>query len=314
MSKSVLILGSNGRFGRNAATAFSWANWDVTLFDRASDRLPDAAWGAEIIVNAWNPAYPDWGRQVPELTQQVIDTARDTGATVLLPGNIYNYGTGMPSELRESTHHRPTGPLGQIRETMERAYRDAGVRTIVLRAGDFIDTRASGNWYDKIITAKLSKDVVTYPGALDVPHAWAFLHDLADAAVLLAEQAADLPRFFEVNFPGYTLTARDLHREIEQATGRELELRQMQWWPLHLSSPFWPMAKPLLETRYLWNTSHSVMSDRFAELLPAFQPTSLDEAIAASLPDDINPNRIVPRTLGALRRPLHGCCPHAKAM
>ncbi|EPX77504.1 Rossmann-fold NAD(P)-binding domain-containing protein [Litoreibacter arenae] len=314
MTKSVLILGSNGRFGRNAALAFSWANWEVTRFDRATDTLPDAAWGADVIVNAWNPAYPDWARQVPELTRKVIDTAKDTGATVLIPGNLYNYGAGMPSELRETTPHQPTGPLGQIRVDMERAYREAGVRTIILRAGDYIDTTASGNWYDKIITAKLDKGIVTYPGDLDIPHAWAFLHDVADAAVMLCKQAQDLPKFFEVNFPGYTLTARELHHELEKATERPMSLRQMSWWPMHLAKPFWPLAKPLLQMSYLWNTPHSVVSERFSELLPDFEPTPLLEAISASLPDDINPNRIMPRAIGGLRRPFHTCCPHAKAM
>ncbi|RLJ41408.1 dTDP-4-dehydrorhamnose reductase [Litoreibacter meonggei] len=313
MTKTVLILGSNGRFGRNAAAAFSWADWDVIRFDRTSDALPDAAWGADVIVNAWNPAYPDWARLVPELTKQVIDTAKDTGSTVLIPGNLYNYGSAMPLELRESTPHHPTGPLGQIREDMERAYRDAGVRTIILRAGDFIDTCASGNWYDKVITAKIGKDVVNYPGDLDTPHAWAFLHDLADATVMLAEQAPDLPEFFEINFPGYTLTARELHRALEEATMRPLSLRQMPWWPIQIAKPFWPIAKPLLEMRYLWDTPHGVVSDRFTELLPDFRPTPLDEAIAASLPNNVDPDRIVPRTVGTLRRPLNFCCPNAKA-
>ena len=314
MTNSVLILGSNGRFGRNAASAFSWANWDVTRFDRATDTLPDAAWGADVIVNAWNPAYPDWEQRVPELTKQVIDTAKDTGATVLIPGNVYNYGTNMPDELRESTPHQPTGPLGHIREAMERAYHDAGVKTIVLRAGDFIDTTASGNWYDKVITAKIGKGIVDYPGNLDAPHAWAFLHDLADAAVMLCEQAEDLPQFFEVNFPGYTLTAREMHHALEQTTERSLTLREMPWWPIKVARPFWPMAKPLLETSYLWSTPHSIVSDRFSELLPEFVPTPLHDAIAASLPNNVDPDGIVLRSTSGLRRPFNFCCPHSKAM
>jgi nucleoside-diphosphate-sugar epimerase len=314
MTKSVLILGANGRFGHNASAAFSWANWNVTRFDRNSDTLPDAAWGADIIVNSWNPAYPDWAQQVPELTRQVIDTAKDTGATVLIPGNIYNYGKGMPEVLRENTPHRPTGPLGQIREDMERAYQDAGVKTIILRSGDFIDTTASGNWYDKVITAKLGKGIVEYPGRdLDIPHAWAFLHDLADVAVMLSEQVQDLPDFFELNFPGYSLTARELHHALEQASDRSLHLRPMAWWPLTVAQPIWPLAKCLQETRYLWNTPHNVASNRLSELLPNFTPTPLHEAISASLPGNIDPNGMMPRPTCNNRRPFNFCCPYSKA-
>ncbi|PTX58000.1 dTDP-4-dehydrorhamnose reductase [Litoreibacter ponti] len=312
MPKTVLILGANGRFGRNAQSAFSWANWNVATFDRATESLPDAAWGADVIVNAWNPAYPNWAKVVPKLTRQVIATARDTGATVLLPGNVYPYGPDMPAQLSETTPHAAPQGLGKIKAEMEAAYRDAGVRTIILRAGDFIDTEASGNWFDKIITAKLEKGIVTYPGDLDTPHAWAFLHDVADAAVALAEQADSLPRFAEVQFDGFTLTGRELHAALEQATGRALKLQQMSWLPLTLARPFWPMAKYLQEMRYLWNTPHGLCGERLRELAPELQPTPLIEALAASVPDQIDPDRMVPRTSLRKRRPFNLCTCNSK--
>ncbi|SNT34623.1 hypothetical protein [Antarctobacter heliothermus] len=61
MVGTVLILGGNGRFGRNAAEAFWNAGWRIRLFDRAEDDLAQAAQGADVIVNGWNPAYPDPG-------------------------------------------------------------------------------------------------------------------------------------------------------------------------------------------------------------------------------------------------------------
>lgn len=312
MAKTVLILGANGRFGRNAAAAFAWSNWNVVRFDRKADTLPDAAWGAEIIVNAWNPAYPDWEARVPELTEQVITTAKETGATVLIPGNIYNYGATMPSELREITPHAPSTHLGEIREQMERAYRDAGVKTVILRAGEFIDTQRSGNWYDQIITAKIEQGKVSYPGDLDTPHAWAFLHDLADAAVALAEQADRLPHFADINFPGYTLTARELHAGLEAATGKALSLNRMAWWPITLARPVWPMARHLLSLRYLWDTPHAMASDTFAQHLPDFEPTPLVEALKASLPDQVDPDRVMPRRTVGTRRPFNLCCSDSK--
>ena len=52
MTGTVLILGSNGRFGRHAAEAF-WNNaWTIRTFDRALDDLGEAARGADVIVNA----------------------------------------------------------------------------------------------------------------------------------------------------------------------------------------------------------------------------------------------------------------------
>lgn len=314
MQKTVLILGSAGRFGRNAKSSFSWAGWEVRTFDRRNETLPDAAWGADVIINAWNPAYPDWARDVPKLTAQIIDTAKDTGATVLIPGNLYNYGTDMPELLSEDTPHRATNPLGRIRIEMEQAYKDAGVKTIILRAGDFIDTQASGNWFDRIITAKAHKGRIDYPGSPDIPHAWAFLPDVTDMAVCLAEKHNALGAFTEVCAPGFTLTGHELTQAIARVTGRPQTLRQMSWLPIQMARPFWSLAAPLLEMRYLWNTPHQVTSHRLDDFLPGFQTTPLLEALEASLPEQVNPDGFVQRPVTALPRrcvPFNCGCGHA---
>ncbi|MEM9581733.1 MAG: epimerase [Pseudomonadota bacterium] len=304
MKKTVLILGASGRFGQNAACSFSWAGWEVRKFDRRTDTLTDAAWGADLIVNAWNPAYTDWAHDVPRLTAQVIETAKDTGATVLIPGNVYPYGQDMPAVLSEHTPHRATNPLGRIRMEMEQAYKDSGVRTIILRAGDFIDTRASGNWFDRIITAKSAKGRITYPGDPDIPHAWAFLPDVTDIAAALAEKLDALPRFADISVPGLTLTGRDMTDSIARVSGRPQELTRMSWLPIQLARPFWGLAAPLLEMRYLWNTPHQIKSHRLQDLLPDFVPTPLDQVLEASLPEDINPDRFMRRHLDGLPRRL----------
>lgn len=314
MQKTVLILGANGRFGRNAKCSFSWAGWDVRSFDRGADTLPDAAWGAGLIVNAWNPAYPDWARDVPKLTAQIIDTARDTGATVLIPGNIYNYGAGMPETLHEQTPHRASNPLGRIRIQMEQAYKDAGVKTIILRAGDYIDTQANGNWFDRIIIANAHKGRIAYPGNPDIPHAWAFLPDVTDMAAALAGRMESLDSFTEFCVPGFTLTGHQLAEAISRISGRHQVLKQMSWLPIQLARPFWPMAAPLLEMRYLWDRPHSVRSSKLSRMFPNFQPTTLEDALRVSLPEKINPDGFVRRPVSALPRrllPFNCGCGHA---
>ncbi|MDA8746870.1 epimerase [Litoreibacter sp.] len=316
MQKTVLILGSSGRFGQSAKCSFSWAGWDVRSFDRATDQLPDAAWGADLIINAWNPAYTDWAQDVPKLTAQIIDTARDTGATVLIPGNIYNYGHDMPAVITEHTPHRATNPLGRIRIEMEQAYQDAGIRTIILRAGDYIDTAPSGNWFDRIITAKAAKGRITYPGNPDIPHAWAFLPDVTDIAAALAQQMDSLDTFTDISVPGLTLTGHELVAAISRVSGRPQRLNRMSWLPVQIAKPFWSMAAPLLEMRHLWNTPHAVRSNKLGKLLPGFMPTSLEDVLAASLPKDINPDGFVRRKVCDLPRrliPFNSCCGNAQA-
>lgn len=297
MSGTVLILGASGRFGRHAAEAFWNAGWRVRIFDRTTDDLNDAAQGTDVIVNAWNPKYTDWERDLPALTQQVIKAARLADATVIIPGNIYVYGRGTPEKITAETPHRATNPLGCVRINLEAAYRSSGVKTIVLRAGDFIDTLESGNWFDLIIAGKLFKNRVTAPGDLDAPHAWAYLPDLARAAVALADKREMLDDFEDVLFPGYTLSLRQLAELMSRATGRDLYLKRMSWLPLWVAVPFWPMGRKLVEMRYLWSMPHRLDGTRMKQLLPNFRETDPLVAVATALVDvDVDPYEAVTRS------------------
>lgn len=319
MQQTVLILGATGRFGRHSETAFRSAGWSVRTFRRGDD-LTEAARGVDVIVNGWNPPYPQWKAQVPGLTAQVIEAARGSGATVVIPGNLYVFGADMPGLLSHHTPHRAVNPLGRVRREMEDAYRNSGVPTIVLRAGDFLDTEPSGNWFDAMIVKSVPRGRMLYPGRIDIPHAWAFLPDMAAALVGLAERRADLPRFADIGFPGYTLTGTELRTAIEQVLGQGVRLRRMSWLPLQLARPFWPMASGLLEMRYLWDTPHSLDGTALDRILPDRQHTPLAEALRLSLAHierqrDIDPDQPVRGRGGhggVVPGPVNGTAYHVK--
>ena len=287
MSYRILILGASGRFGRAAALAFERAGCQVDRFKRGRDNLAQAAQGAAVIVNGWNPPYPDWADQVPGLHRQVIAAAEASDATVIVPGNVYVYGAQTQIPWSQKSPHAAQNPLGRLRVEMEAAYRASHAQVIVLRAGDFLDTEASGNWFDAILTAKLAKGRFVYPGPADIPHAWAYLPDLARAAVGLAQMRVDLPRFLDVPFPGYTLTGQQMVAALNRQLATPAELRHMSWLPLQLARPFWPMGRCLLEMRYLWNTPHSLDGRLLRQLLPDFQMTPVETALAHCIPRQV---------------------------
>ena len=293
MQNSVLILGATGRFGRNAAEAFWNRGWRVHTFDRKTQDLTVEAAKVDVIVNGWNPVYTDWARDVPNLTQDVIAAAKSSGAMVIIPGNVYVYGSDAPTDFGEETRHGATNPLGQIRIDMEASYRDSGVKTLILRAGDYLDTEPSGNWFDQIIAAKTHRGTFSYPGNPDIPHAWAFLPDLTNAAVMLAEKREQLADFETIHFPGYTLTGHEMADLCTRALDRPIKLKRMSWLPLIIARPFWKMAKPLMEMRYLWNKPHRLTGTRLAGLLPRFHQTDPLTALSSALQHQINPDQPV---------------------
>lgn len=295
MTGKVLILGVSGRFGRHAAEAFWNSGWRVQLFDRTKDDLHEVAQGQDVIVNGWNPPYDRWATDLRDLTRRIIEAAQTSGATVIQPANIYVYGDGAPQVLKAETPHHAANTLGRLRIEMERAYRDAGVRTILLRAGDFLDIEPSGNWFDKIMLSRIRRGTFLYPGDPDVRHAWAFLPDLAAAAAGLANRRSEFGPFHEVLFPGYTLTGREMCARVEEALGQSLTLQRMSWLPVHLSRPVWPMARRLLEMRYLWSMPHEIDRTGFDIALPSFPETDASAAVESATRHQIRPDKSVAR-------------------
>ena len=81
MGGKVLVLGASGLFGSHAARAFAVAGWQVSRFQRGSDRAA-AARGMDVILNGLNPpGYHDWDRLIPAKTREVIAAGLASGAT-----------------------------------------------------------------------------------------------------------------------------------------------------------------------------------------------------------------------------------------
>jgi nucleoside-diphosphate-sugar epimerase len=294
MSKTVLILGASGKIGRHAASAFWNAGWKIRKYDRKTDDMVTAANGVDVIVNGLNPPnYNNWAKNIPAITSKVIEAAKASGATVIIPGNVYNFGD-TPGVWSENTPHRPVSRKGKIRVEMENTYRASGVQTIILRAGNFIDPEAPGDIFDMIVLRTVAKGRITSPGKSDVMQPYAYLPDWAEAAVALAEKRDELAVFEDVPFPGHAFTMDEFRQTLEHTLGVKLKTNAFPWWLFTLTAPFWELARELKEMRYLWNTSHMLSSDKFDQLLPNFRPTDAHSVIASCLPADINPDQSVP--------------------
>jgi nucleoside-diphosphate-sugar epimerase len=298
---TVIILGAKGRFGSAAMVAFLQAGWDVRAFGRGFDSaapdgvarivgdafdtgaLTKACQGCDVIVNALNPPYENWACDLPRLTCSVMSAAQTSGATVLIPGNVYVYGANAPEVLTETTLWRPTSRKGHLRVVMENAYKQANVPTIILRSGDFIVQGQTGNWFDGYMTTKSHAGKTMYPGPLDRMHAWAYLPDLARAAVLLCEARACFDTFEEFGYEGFSLNGAGLVDEIAKATGRKQKVSGMPWPLIRLIGVFSPKMYEIREMRYLWNVPHRVDGTKFAKCLPDFEPTPVAQAMKTAL-------------------------------
>jgi nucleoside-diphosphate-sugar epimerase len=305
MSGRILILGAAGRLGYAAGEAFRLAGWAVTSLVRpgAAHRAPrgttivetidrrdaiEAALGVDVVLHALNPPFKSWRRMTLPHAYAAIEAAESAGATLLFPGNLYNYGAGMPSVIDETTPMAPTTRKGEIRVEIEQRMQEAserGVRVIILRAGDFYGS-GRGSWFDLVIAKQLARNEVTYPGPLDVVHEWAYVPDLAATMVQLAEARERLGRYETFGFPGHAVTGRALIDAIAKAIGRnsrDVKVRRMQWWMIKALAPFFALPRELAELDYLWQIPHRISGDKLKRTIGLVPHTPLETAVKRAL-------------------------------
>ncbi|GAB4350411.1 MAG: SDR family oxidoreductase [Oricola sp.] len=307
--QTVAILGAAGRNGDAVARAFLKAGWRVKgiargvkvttmapgvepvtadAFDRAA--LVAACAGADVIVHALNPPYDEWDRKVMPLAENVLAAAEAAGATVLIPGNVYNYGTTIGVGTRETDPVNGDTGKAQLRIEMEalfeRAAHERGVRSIVIRAGDFFGGTRPESWLDVMILKDLKKDRFTWPGpSWTTVHAFAYLPDLAEAFVRVAGKRDRTPPFTVLNFGGYAITGDEMHAAAEAAVGRPLKRAGAPWMALRAIALFNGMLREVVRMSYLWRVPHSLDNARLQALIGPEPHRPLETALAEAIAD-----------------------------
>src|SRR6476469_8854032 len=74
--------------------------------------------GADALYNCANPSnYTKWAKEWPPLAASLLAAATDTGAGLVVMGNLYGYGA-VDAPIRAGDPLAATGPLGQLRVQM----------------------------------------------------------------------------------------------------------------------------------------------------------------------------------------------------
>jgi nucleoside-diphosphate-sugar epimerase len=305
MTGRIIILGGAGQLGRAAAQAFKAAGWQVGSLVRGSsaagavagtdiievdardsESVVAAAAGFDVVLHALNVPFGEWAQFALPFAGTAIAAARENGAVLVFPGNLYNYGTGMPVVLDETAPMHPTSRKGAIRVAVETRLREAsgdGVRTIVLRAGDYFGGDGAGSWFDRVIVKEIAAGRLTWPGPLDYVHEWAYLPDYAEALVRLMERRDRLPPFAAFGFAGHALTGRELAGAISRACRRDFKIDYMPWRLLKMLGIAVPMFRELGEISWLWSTPHAIDGTALQAVIGEIPHTPIDQAVTASL-------------------------------
>ena len=312
---TALVLGAGGGIGGEMARQLLQAGWRVRALKRAlgaprvwqggiewidgdalvREQVLDAARGCAVIVHAVNPpGYRNWSTLVLPMVDNTIAAARAHGATIVLPGTVYNYGPDAYARpLHESSPQNPATRKGAIRVEMERHLQDATgdgrVRVIIVRAGDFFGPRSGNNWFAQGMV-KPGRPVrqVSLPSDPGVGHQFAYLPDVARTMLQLLARRAQLPPFARFHMRGHwdadgAEMGRAVQRVVARRCGTSPTLRRFPWWLVRLVAPFHTTMRELLEMRYLWRQPVQMGNERLVALLGAEPHTPLEQAIEQTL-------------------------------
>lgn len=303
-SRTALVVGGNGGIGRAACLALQRHGWQVRALVRRMpaerdgiewiqgdamqrDDVLAAAAGAEVIVHAVNPAgYRNWDALVLPMLDNTIAAAKANGARVVLPGTIYNYGPDAFPLLREDSPQHPQTRKGEIRAEMEQrlaAASRAGVRTLVLRCGDFIGPRAGSTWFGQgVVQPGKPVKSLRYPADYAHHHAWAYLPDVAETIALLLEH--DLADFDVYHFGGYWLDGHAMADAVRRTTQNpHVALRRFPWWLTAVLAPFMETLREMRKMRYLWKETIQLDDAKLVARLGGKPYTPIDVALRETL-------------------------------
>ena len=310
-----LVLGATGGIGGTLARRLQRDGWQVRALHRAAAATSRAAgdtglqWlqgdamqrdevvaaavqgaPATLIVHAVNPpGYRHWEQLVLPMIDNSIAAARATGARILLPGTIYNYGPDALAQLTETSPQHPVTRKGAIRVQLEqrlRAAADDGVRSLIVRAGDFFGPQAGNNWLSQgLVKPGRTVTAITYPGKPGLGHQWAYLPDVAETMLQLVNRPEALATFDTFHMQGHW--DQDGTRMIEAIRTTlakpALPVRAFPWWLVPLAAPLVPFFSELKEMRYLWQQAIRMDNAKLRSVLGSEPHTPLAQAMRSTL-------------------------------
>jgi nucleoside-diphosphate-sugar epimerase len=312
-TRTALVIGITGSIGAEIAAALLRRGWRVRALHRdpaavrfsgalsnsvdwikgnamhVSD-VVEAARGTELIVHGANPPnYRNWRGLAMPMLANTIAAARSSHARILLPATIYNFGADAAPVVKENSPQIPSTRKGQVRVEMELMLQKAslyGVRSIVVRAGDFFGPGAGNSWLTRGMVSTRGKVRSVYdPGVPGAGHSWAYVPDLAETMLRLIECESPMSAYEVFHFRGHWF---ERSAEMAESVCRVLgisnaRIKPFPWWVINFASPFVNAFNEMREMRYLWQTPLRLDNMKLRTLIGPEPHTPIDAALAATL-------------------------------
>jgi len=245
-------------------------------------RATAAAAGAGVVYQALNPPYDKWHELFPGLQAGALAVAKAAGARYVSIDNLYMYDPAA-GPMTEESAVLPRSKKGELRARMAAqvlaAHERGDVRAVILRSSDYYGPGVTGSAlgarvFAPILAGKPGEAV----GALDLPHSYAYIEDVARAAVALGTAEDGLGRAW-ITPHAPAPTQREVLGGIFRETGAQPRSKVLGPGMLRLAGLFNSAAREMVEMMYEFTEPFTVDSSRM-EAAFGLGPTPLSEGLA----------------------------------
>jgi nucleoside-diphosphate-sugar epimerase len=242
-------------------------------------RLTELAEGATALYNCASPLYHRWLTDWPPLATSLLTAAERSGAVLATTSNLYGYGE-VSGPITPSTPLAATHPKLKLRADMWRdalaAHTAGRIRATEVRGSDYLQA----NSIFSVVMGRplLAGKTARVPAALDVPHSWTSVNDVAAILVTAAaDERAWGQAWLVPTEPA--LTIRELATRFTAVAGAPApKLAAIPSPVLRAVGLFSPMVRELRTTRYQFVRPFTIDSSLSTETF-GLKPQPLDEAL-----------------------------------
>jgi nucleoside-diphosphate-sugar epimerase len=295
-----VVLGAGGGLGRNVVAAAAHAGHEVLAFVRqarggrppAGARVTEgdarrqedvarALRGADVAYFCVNPRFARWLDDFPPLLATAVAAARETGARLVFPANVWIYGPGRPGQFVDETcAPSPTSRRGRLRAAMEQTLRDSGCRFCLVRLPEFYGPHVV-TLTAQIFRAALRDARTLWPGPLDVEVEFEFLPDAALALLQVGEADGLDGEMFHL--PGIRTTPRAFIGAVYRAAGVRARALAVPPVVLKLAGLVNATARGAADIAHLWTHPIRLDGSKYLNRFGQVPQTPYEEGIAQTL-------------------------------
>ena len=308
MKSEILILGSTGSIGYAFADNLISKNIAITVLVRDIKKannlfklnplveivegdvqnlelLNKISKDKNFIFHGINYPYNKWFGNMDTATVKVIEAASLNKATIIFPGNVYNYGN-LPV-IKEESPQNPCTRKGTLRVKLEKMLYEASYagkcNVLNVRLPDFWGPNVLNEGIKPVFMNALNGKALPYMIRTDIPHQMVFTKDAAEIIVRLMQRGLEKP-YENYNYGGYIHpTVKGFLNQISRVANAPEKITVYPKWLFSVLGIFNPVMKEVKEMLYLFEGTVILDDSKVRKLFPDFRETPMDDAITETL-------------------------------